>query len=156
MNSFEKLEQAAAEKGLDVIDWNFESEQIQGLYYDKVIALNRNLTDSATKSCVLAEELGHYYTSAGDILDQTKTENRKQEYRARLYGYNLKLGLIGIIDAFKHGCRNRYEMAEYLEVTEEYLEDAIGCYRQKYGICTTVDNYVIYFIPALMVCKIIN
>ena len=77
------------------------------------------------KSCVLAEELGHYFTSAGNILDQTDTVNRRQEYRARLYGYNLQIGLRGIISAHTAGCRNLYEMADYLDITEEYLKEAL-------------------------------
>lgn len=44
-------------------------------------------------------------------------------------------------------------MAEYLEVTEEFLKDALKRYHQKYGVCTTVDNYIIYFEPALGVVK---
>lgn len=32
------------------------------------------------------------------------------------------------------GCTNRYETAEYLEVTEEFLEECISCYREKYGV----------------------
>jgi hypothetical protein len=73
--------------------------------------------------------------------------NRKQEYRARLYGYNLKIGLTGLIRAYESGCRNFYEMAEYLDVTEEYLEEAIDCYKAKYGLYASVDNYIIYFEP---------
>ena len=72
---------------------------------------------------------------------------QKQEYRARLYGYNLKIGLTGLIRAYEAGCRNLYEMADFLDSTEEYLKKAIQCYRSKYGVCTAIDNYVIYFEP---------
>ena len=118
------------------------------------IAIRRTIKTQSQKSCVLAEELGHYYTTSGNILNQTDVSNRKQEYRARLYGYNLKIGLMGLVRAFEHGCRSASDVAEYLDVTEEYLQEAINCYRSKYGVCTTVDNYAIYFIPALGVMKI--
>ena len=36
---------------------------------------------------------------------------------------------------------------------EEYLEECISCYRDKYGVYTTVDNYIIYFIPNLVVVE---
>ena len=103
----------------------------------------------------IAEELGHYYTTVGDILDQSKPENRKQERQARLWAYNKQIGLIGLVRAFEHGCQNRFEIAEYLEVTEEFLEECIECYRNKYGICKRVDNYVVYFTPYLAIIKII-
>lgn len=62
--------------------------------------------------------------------------NRKQELRARAWGYNRLIGLAGLVQAFEYGCRNQYEMAEYLDITEEYLEDALMHYRSKYGIYT--------------------
>ena len=62
-----------------------------GRIYKNRIAINRALPTQAEKSCVLAEEIGHHCTSSGDILDQTDIMNRKQEYRARFYGYNLKI-----------------------------------------------------------------
>lgn len=104
---------------------------------------------------MLAEEIGHYRTSSGNILDQNKEESRKQEYRARLYGYNLKIGLTGLISAYEAGCGNLCEMAEYLDATEEYLKEAIDCYKSKYGLCTSIDNYIIYFEP-LAVIKLIS
>lgn len=118
-----------------------------GRIYKNRIAINRALPTQAEKSCVLAEEIGHHCTSSGDILDQTDIMNRKQEYRARLYGYNLKVGLTGLIRAYEAGCRNFFEMAEFLDATEEYLKEAIQCYKSKYGICAVVDNYIIYFEP---------
>mgnify|MGYP003379396717 FL=1 len=108
---------------------------------------------SAEKSCILAEELGHHYTTVGNILDQSSVSNRKQELRARMWAYNKLIGLIGIIKSYEHGCQSYHEMAEYLDVTEEFLRDALEKYRQKYGVCTTVDNYIIYFEPGLGVVK---
>lgn len=126
---------------------------LKGLCINQDIAIEKNL-GQVEKSCVLAEELGHYFTSYGNILNQNDIANQKQEYRARLYGYNMKIGLTGIISAYNSGCRNLYEMAELLDVTEEYLKDAIECYRKKYGIFVAVDNYLIYFEPQLSVAKI--
>ena len=118
----------------------------------KDIYLRKDM-NTAEKSCVLAEELGHYYTTVGDILDMNVSENRKQERQARLWGYNRVIGLFGLIRAYEHGCKDKYEIAEYLDVTEEYLEDCIDCYRDKYGEHKIVDNYTIYFIPNLMIFK---
>ena len=43
----------------------------------------------------MAEELGHYYTGVGDILDQSSVSNRKQELCGRVYAYNKLIGLAG-------------------------------------------------------------
>lgn len=129
-----------------------EVSGLKGLYYNGSVAIEQKLT-SVEKTCVLAEELGHHYTSVGNILDMDISANRKQEHQARLHGYNRLIGLTGLIRAYEHGCTNRYETAEYLEVTEEFLEECISCYREKYGIYKIVDNYIIYFIPNLVVFK---
>ena len=154
MNTYEMLQNKAYKNGIEVIDYLFNSPNIKGLYCNNTIAINKNLHTQIEKSCILAEELGHHFTSSGNILDQTDIVNRKQEYRARLYGYNLSIGLIGIAKAFESGCQNLYEMADFLDVTEEYLKEAIESYRKKYGIFTVVDNYLIYFEPQLSVAKI--
>lgn len=120
------------------------------------IAIRKSIPTTVEKSCVLAEEIGHYYTSTGDIINQESVSNRKQEQRAVGYGYNLKIGLMGLIRAYEHGCRNRHEIAEYLDVTDKYLNDAVDYYKSKYGLFTTLDNYVIYFIPSLSVIKLMG
>lgn len=128
---------------------------MKGLYCDGNIAIHKSLTN-VEKSCVLAEELGHHYTTVGNILDQADTGNRKQELRARLWAYNEQIGLRGIIRAYEAHLTEMYEVAEFLEVTPEFLCDALQCYRNKYSPCTTVDNYIIFFEPCLSVAKIIG
>ena len=151
--NYEQLLTAADQEGLCVKEQPLTGHD--GLIRGSRIAIRKDIETQAEKSCVLAEEIGHYRTSSGNILDQNKEESRKQEYRARLYGYNLKIGLAGLIRAYEAGCGNLYEMAEYLDATEEYLEEAIDCYKSKYGLCTSIDNYIIYFEP-LAVIKLIS
>lgn len=150
--TYEELLKEADSMGLVVKEKSLQSGD--GRIFNNKIAIRQDIPTETEKSCVLAEELGHYFTSAGNILDQTDIVNRKQEYRARLYGYNLQIGLRGIISAHTAGCRNLYEMADYLDVTEEYLKEALDCYRSKYGEYVKVDNYMIYFIPTLAVLEI--
>lgn len=155
MNKYEELLNEAVDDGISVDeDFPFIGNT-SGLYIDGNIALSAKLDTSVEKACVLAEELGHHKTSVGNILDMTSAVNRKQERQARLHGYNRLIGLTGIINAFNAGCQNKYEIAEYLDITDEYLEECISCYRDKYGVCTTIDNYIIYFIPNLVVVEMI-
>ena len=119
------------------------------------IAIRKDINTQTEKGCVLAEELGHYYTSVGNILDQSKAENRKQEQHARAWAYNKMIGLMGLVKSYEHGCYSMYETAEFLNVTEEFLEEALTYYKNKYGVCTNIDNYIIYFEPSLGVGKLI-
>lgn len=151
MNSYEILLSEASENGLIVKEkpLKYNNGRIKGFR----VAIRKDLSTSIEKACVLAEELGHHYTTYGNILDQSDTSNRKQELRARAWAYNKQIGLLGLIKAYEHGCRNRFEIAEYLEVTEEVLEECLSFYQNKYGVCTNVDNYVVYFIPNLVIMK---
>mgnify|MGYP006929027978 FL=1 len=151
--NYEQLLTAADQAGLTVKERPLQ--KYDGLIRGNRIAIRKNIDTQAKKSCVLAEELGHHYTTTGNILNQSADAmNRKQEYRARLYGYNLRVGLIGIINAYEACCRNLHEMAEYLDVPEDYLTEVIDCFRSKYGQYVAVDNYIIYFIPQLAVIRI--
>lgn len=152
--TYEELLKEADSLGLIVKEKPLQGTD--GRILNRRIAIRKDIPTQAEKSCVLAEELGHHYTSSGDILNQNIIANRKQEFRARVYGYNLLIGLRGIIQAYEAGCRNLYEMAEYLEVTEEYLKEALECYRKKHGVFATLDNYAIYFEPTLGVMKLQN
>ena len=117
------------------------------------IAIKSDMTQTE-KKCILAEELGHYYTASGNILG-TDIISIKQEAKGRIFAYNKLIGLSGLISAYKSGCKSLYEVSEYLDVTESFLSEALTNYRQKYGVCATVDNYVIYFEPYLTVYEIV-
>ncbi len=114
--NYERLISEAYNSGLKVKE--FLIPGFKGRINGNRIAIRKDIPTLKEKSCILAEELGHYYTSYGDIIDQSITKNRKQEYRARLWAYNKQVGLTGIINAFNAGCQSIYDMAEYLDVTE--------------------------------------
>lgn len=147
MNKLELLEQEAFNSNVKVHNFYLGEENLKGLYLDGNVAINTTVDNSAERSCVLAEELGHHYTSSGNILDLSETQNRKQERTARIWAYNKQIGLKGLVNAYEHGCRNRHEIAEYLEVTEPFLLEALNFYKEKYGVYTEIDNYIIYFEP---------
>lgn len=150
MTDKEQLEQEACDNGIAVDYINFKSERLCGLYVDGSIAIKEGMISSKTAD-MIAEELGHHYTSVGNILKQDTVNARKQERTARLWSYNKRIGLIGVLNAFQNHCTNRYEIAEYLGVSEDTLTDALECYRQIYGRSVMVDNYFIQFEPVLQV-----
>ena len=153
MNRLEELEEEAFRQGVTVLEYRFDSDRIKGLYCDGVVALNKHLTPTE-KTCVLAEEIAHHELNVGDIIDQKSVANRKQEHRARMKAYDRLIGLSGIVSAHKAGCRNAYETAEYLDVDEAFLTEALDAYRAKYGERTVFDKYIIYFEPQLGILEL--
>ena len=156
MNTYELLLETAEQDGITVTEkFDLSETRFKGLYCDGVIAIDHTLATNAEKNGILAEELGHHYSTHGNILNLQNVANIKQEQCARLWAYNKLIGLQGIIAAYKYGCASLHEMAEFLEVTEEFLNDSLMAYRQKYGCYTKLDNYIIYFEPSLGVFEII-
>jgi len=131
----------------------FEKSQINNGYYcDGIIVIKDSLPEDE-KNCTLAEELGHYHTTQGNILDQSKIINIKKEAIARRWAYRKLLPLDAFIVAFENRRLDKYEMIEDLQVTEEFLESSIKYYRQKYGSGINLGNYCIMFEPYLQIVK---
>lgn len=121
--------------------------KIKGLQGDNVIWINKNIPTQSEKLSILAEELGHYHTSYGNILDQSKIQNKKQELRARQWAYEKLFPLKKIVQAHKKGIRNRYELADFVGVTEEFIEAALKRYKEKYGNSIYHEGFLVCFEP---------
>lgn len=141
---YDKLLKEAENTGLLVKEKPLKSNK--GRIKGNKIAIKKDMT-RIEKACILAEELGHHYTSCGEIVNQKSISNRKQELRARRWSYDRLVSLRKLIQAFNYGCTNKYELAECLDVTEQYLEDALRYYENKYGLFAEVGDYCIYFNP---------
>ena len=120
---------------------------IKGLQAENVIWINKNIPTRTEKLSILVEELGHYHTSYGNILDQSDIRNRKQELRARQWGYEKIFPLEAIIQAHKAGIKNKYELAEFIGVTEEFIEEALKRYIEKFGVSVHYKEFTICFEP---------
>lgn len=149
--TYEGLLQIAEDEKIEVLEMKFP-RTLKGLYKGGKIGISKEIETAKEKKCILAEELGHYYTSSGNILDQKNVCNRKQERIARKWSYVKLVPLESLIKASFENCTSLYELAEYLDVTEEFLKEALEYYQSKYGLYVEVDNYCIHFNP-LIVCK---
>lgn len=122
MNKYERLQ--AEYEYLCIEERPMKSD---GLYADGCVWINEALC-TARKTCILAEEIGHYETSFGDILDQNDTNNRKQEYAARRWAYQKLVPEENIRFALMDGHTEIWDMAEYLDVDETFLREALKFY----------------------------
>ena len=143
---YEKLLREAEQQGVDIYEKPMPST-FKGLYKDSVIWINKDIPTRTEKACVLAEEIGHHYTTVGNILDQRKLNNHKQEKLARQWAYEKLVPLSKIVQAHHVCVKNRYELAEFCGVTEQFLDDALKRYQEKYGLFAEVDGYTICFEP---------
>lgn len=99
----------------------------EGLYADGCVWINKDMSANK-KVCILAEEIGHYETTSGAILDQTNTGNRKQELIARKWAYNKVVPEEKISEAISEGYTEVWEIADHLDVDEQFLREALKYY----------------------------
>ena len=149
---YENLLIEAEEKGIEVKEKNMYSN-LKGIYKNNKILINIKVITSVEKRCILSEEIGHHETSCGNILDENKIVNRKQEVKARRWGYEHTVKIEDLIKAYEYGAVTSFEIAEYINVTEQHLIKAISNYRKRYGIFTESENHFIYFEPYLKIEK---
>lgn len=151
--TYEALIKKAENQNIEVFERRMSSS-LKGLYGDNVVWINANIETEAEKICILAEELGHHYTTSGDILDQKNISNKQQEQRARAWAYMHLIPLEKLVEAYRTGIQNRNELADFLDVPEYFIEAAIIFYKEKYGIYKIIDNYIIYFDPLIVLEKL--
>lgn len=121
--TYEQLLNEAQNLGLEVKEKPLESSD--GRTYINKIAIRCGMP-TVRKACVLAEELGHCFTSTGDILAQNSLDAIKQERRARIWAFKQMLSVEQVYDAASKGYTLPYEMADYLDVDEEFLLDYLA------------------------------
>ncbi|MGV2686574.1 ImmA/IrrE family metallo-endopeptidase, partial [Clostridium perfringens] len=137
--TYDDLITEAEKLGLKVRELNLITKD--GYCKGDRIAINKDIPTEAEKKCILAEEIAHFKLTAGNITDQNVIQNRRQELKARRHSYKYLIEPIDLIYAFRNGAKNRYEMAELLNVTEETLEEILIDFRKFYGIGVQMGNY---------------
>ena len=150
MTEYEKLLERAASDGLHVVeDFHMESKS-DGMIYGNSIALSSTIESQTKKRCVLAEEIEHFRLNTGDIIDMTSADNRKQELKARKAAVFSLINVNDLLNALKESA-NEYEVAECLDVTLEFLQEAVTVFRSRYGPWLEIDGCIISFDPLRLI-----
>jgi len=127
----------AHNEGIRVEYWDFRSP-IEGLYvvspgHPPIIGISNKLFENGPKfRCVLAEELGHHFTTVGEVLPKKYFHYRDRlyvsqaEYRALKWAAKYLMPGKEVQKVVKRGCRQTWELAEYFNVTKEMVVFRIG------------------------------
>lgn len=148
MTTYEQLEQAAYDNDIHLLT---ASLPVNGLYFATddyyTITLSTALQTTCERCCVLAEELGHHYTTPIDLFKAPNTLQERYERRAMQWAVQELVPLSRLIRAWQRGIRSAWELAEYLNVTESFLRRALELYEAQHGVCAHCDDYCIHFRP---------
>lgn len=147
LNEYEILLEKGYDEGIEVIEMPLESDS-DALCVGDTIALNtRQLNTTAEKRCILSEELWHSRVTVGNITDIRDIKNLKQERFARNRSFNELVPPDKIVNGLLTFCNNIHDLAEYLGVTAEFLNEAFNYYKQKYGLSYRCKDYTLCFEP---------
>ncbi|MHC5278898.1 ImmA/IrrE family metallo-endopeptidase [Listeria kieliensis] len=97
------------------------------------IYMREGLTQKEER-CYLAEEIQHNYYTAGNIVKQENVSSKKQEIIARRKAHLVLIPFNLLIECYDLGLRTYHEVANYLNVTEKFLHEAVTHFKQKYGL----------------------
>ncbi|MGG7144838.1 ImmA/IrrE family metallo-endopeptidase [Clostridium nigeriense] len=144
MNNYENLISLAYSHGIKVIESDLGIDKPFGKCIGNLIIIN-NRVNEYERFCVLAEELGHFNLTVGDITNQSNFNNRKQESIARRWSYEKLISPEDIIAAILSGIDNIYDLAEKLNVTKDFLLQSIEHYKSKYGVYYVGKTHLLTF-----------
>lgn len=116
----------------------------KGLINDKIVYLNPRQSKAELTS-TLSEELGHYLTSSGNIIDQDTVEKRKQEKKARDVGATLVVSPDDIVKCFENDYMTPEACADFLGITLETFDNAVNYYRRKDGAYLSKKGDIVLF-----------
>lgn len=157
MNRYERLISIWESKGIRFAEIRL-IKPLKGYYHrrtpaDAAIYIDPDLPASE-KHCVCMEEIGHHHTAAGNSLTQNKGQYQKTEYLSMRWVYKNCLTLDMLGQSYIDNDGNIYAMADDLEVSVPFLEDAITFFTNKYGVYHKTERFIVRFIPAFWAAPI--
>ena len=143
-NTLDAMTQEANSLGI-VVDFSIlkKLDDLDGLFiewnFGSIILIN-STRPLQVQVIALAEELGHFHKSSGNIISQNNVQNRKSENAGRGWSYSRLLPPDIIKFAVKSGMCAPYELAERFNFDESFIVDAIMYYERK-GIIPTACGW---------------
>jgi len=133
MNRFEELEDEASILGIEVIDTDIPIPEMNAAYLNLSGAERIFLRNSGTvreRACWIAEELGHHHTGQKQVLGYRSVDDWRAEARARKWAH-MHLLTPDAIDTAAQNTDDMFEIAEALDVSEEFLRESIDDFQSK-------------------------
>lgn len=132
---------------IKLVEKDMTSINLKGLYLDNIIVIEKKLENDAERASIIAEEIGHHFTATDNILDQSSLHNQKEEEKAHRWAAQYAITPVKLIKAFEAGISSRYELAEFLGVTEVFIENSLPLLQKLYGNLITINEYTINLDP---------
>lgn len=137
MHRLDRLDARAAELGIPV-DYRIlrEDDTLDGLYiewvqFDKAGILINSHRPINVQVAALAEEIGHFQRSYGQIIKLDSIQAIKSEHSGRVAAYQNLLPCSTLKAAMRSGTCTLWELAEFFDLPEGFVKEAFQYYRQR-------------------------
>jgi Domain of unknown function (DUF955). len=129
----EKMLELAYKEGIDVEEFDFPPP-LRGIYICQLdanamaIGLDKNLDTIAEKRSIMAEELGHHFTTVGQCISRefynysNRLQIDKAEYVALRWAANYLISDDDLLDALQEGLDDISSLAERFTVTPDIIK----------------------------------
>ena len=127
------FEELAEREKIDIFHDNKMKTKAKIIKYEgtSILLNNKQIHSETERKCLLAEELGHYYYDAYYTLNSDQTFIDKQEYRAKKWKCLACISRQSILDCFKRGITNLYDIATELQVEPNMIQFAYDYYKRN-------------------------
>lgn len=151
MTTYEELEQTAYENHIEVLTYKLP---IDGFYYSTrdfaTVTINDGVDGLDRRGCVLARGIGYHTVAPPNLLDVPQKIRHIYDRAALRWAVQRLMPWERIIDAWEAGVRSEYEMAEYLEITPEFLRESVDYLRSAHGDHVRHKNICIGLSPIIV------
>ena len=120
--------------GVDVYNWNVKgtsactlaSEECTSIFIDY-----NQIKTEAEETCILAHEYGHFATGTTHQLCSPLELVSRHEYKANKIAIKRLLPIQKILFALQKGIKETWELADYFNLTEDFVCMALDYYGLK-------------------------
>lgn len=137
MKTLTSLYELAEKDNIPIISFNIRKENVEALSQcdddgDCIIAIDdRKIKNEADLKIKVAHELGHCETGAFYNLYSPYDEISRHEYRADKWAVYELVPYDELIDLLVKGCNEVWQLAEYFDVSEDFIDRAFYIYKAK-------------------------
>lgn len=141
MDKLSSLHGYAFDNEINIVDFHFSKTKKAACLHmrpNKHILIDKKSIESWNEEgSILAEEIGHYETGALYVIESTcnspiaRSNRIKYEAKAMHWAYQYYLPPEDIQNGIDYGGNDEHVIAEFCQVTVEFLQNAITYYKTK-------------------------
>lgn len=136
LDELNRLYNIAEKRGYEIINYDLTALKQKGMivklgHITSLLVDEKEIETTAEKKTIIAHEVGHAETNALHRLNSNPQEIKKCEYKATKWAVEELVPISEYLKALKNGLVEVWQLAEYFDVTEDFIRKAHYIYKKK-------------------------